>query len=81
MLVPDIFSPKGKPIPKGMKIINRTKQDGEVYILNLKGTAYCDDNLEHTTNWTMFKHISITKKDMKKLVKEIQSFQEVEHKV
>ena len=73
MLVPDIFQSKAKPIAGGMQI--RDKKDDEIYILNLSGDAYCDDWLSQSVNSTMFKHISIKKKDVKKLVKLLSEIQ------
>ena len=66
MLVPNIFQSKAKSIADGMQIRDK---DDEIYILNLNGTAYCDDCLSQSVNWTGFKHISINKKDVKKLIK------------
>ena len=73
MFVPNIFQSKAKSIAGGMRIKN--KSDDSIYILNLNGSAYCDDWLSQSVNWTMFKHISIKKKDIKKIIKLLSEIQ------
>jgi len=79
MLVPNIFADSGKKeLNRGrMKIVKEkpvNKGDNDITIINLSGSGHSDNNIHHSPNWSMFKHITIEEKDAKKLLRELQRY-------
>jgi len=79
MLVPNIFANSGpKELSSGkMKIVKEKPVnigDNDITIINLNGSGHSDNNIHHSPNWSMFKHITIEEKDAKKLLRELQKY-------